>query len=49
MPTWLLGGVIKLRKLFKPSKPDEIIPTWVALQYGYCSTLGLMFTGAPRQ
>ena len=42
MPTWLLGGVIKLLKLFKPGKPDEVMPLWVAMQYGYCGALGLM-------
>ncbi len=42
MPTWLLGGVIKLMKFFKPGKPDEVMPLWVAMQYGYCGALGLM-------
>ena len=42
MPTWLLGGVIKLMKFFKPGKPDEVMPLWVAMQYGYCSALGVM-------
>ncbi len=42
MPTWLLGGVIKLLKRFKPGKPDEVMPLWVAMQYGYCGALGLM-------
>ena len=42
MPTWLLGGVIKLLKLFKPGKPDEVMPLWVAMQHGYCSALGVM-------
>lgn len=42
MPTWLLGGVIKLMKLFKPGKSDEVMPLWVAMQYGYCSALGVM-------
>jgi hypothetical protein len=31
-----------LMKLFKPGKPDEVMPLWVAMQYGYCSALGLM-------
>lgn len=42
MPTWLLGSVIKLMKVFKPGKPDEVMPMWVAMQYGYCGALGLM-------
>ena len=42
MPTWLLGGVIKLLKFFKPGKPDEVMPLWVAMQYGYCGALGVM-------
>lgn len=42
MPTWLLGGVIKLMKVFKPGKPDEVMPLWVAMQYGYCGALGVM-------
>jgi len=42
MPTWLLGGVIKLMKFFKPGQPDEVMPLWVAMQYGYCGALGLM-------
>ncbi len=36
MPTWLLSGVIKLLKRFKPGKPDAVMPLWVAMQYGYC-------------
>lgn len=42
IPTWLLGGVIKLMKALKPGKPDEVMPLWVAMQYGYCSALGVM-------
>lgn len=42
MPTWLLGSVIKLLKFFKPGKPDEVMPLWVAMQYGYCGALGVM-------
>lgn len=44
-PTWLLGGVIKLLKLCKLGKPDDLMPLWVAMQYGYCSALGLMSPG----
>ena len=41
-PIWLLGGVIKLMKVFKPGKQDDIMSLWVAMQYGYCAALGLM-------
>ncbi len=42
MPTSALRVVISLVKLFKPGKKDEVMPMWVAMQYGYCGALGLM-------
>lgn len=42
MPTGLLRVVIAVMKFFKPGKKDEVMPLWVALQYGYCGALGLM-------
>jgi NmrA-like family len=42
MPVWMLGLVIKLMKIFKPGKKGEVMPLWVAMQYGYCGALGVM-------
>lgn len=42
MPTAMLRVVISLVRLFKPGKKDEVMPLWVAMQYGYCGALGLM-------
>ncbi len=42
MPTAMLHIVIALVRLFKPGKKDEVMPLWVAMQYGYCGALGLM-------
>ncbi len=42
MPTGMLRAVIQLMKLFKPGKKDDVMPLWVAMQYGYCGALGVM-------
>lgn len=42
MPVWMLGFVIKLLKIFKSGKKGDVMPLWVAMQYGYCGALGLM-------
>jgi len=42
MPVWMLGWVIALLRFFKPGKKDEVMPIWVAMQYAYCSALGVM-------
>lgn len=42
MPTALLGVMIALLRLLRPGKKDEVMPLWVALQYGYCGALGVM-------
>ncbi|MEN9577472.1 MAG: hypothetical protein RJA70_481 [Pseudomonadota bacterium] len=42
MPLGMLRVVIALMKFFKPGKKDEVMPLWVAMQYGYCGALGVM-------
>lgn len=42
MPTGLLRVVIALMKIVKPGKKGDVMPLWVAMQYGYCGALGLM-------
>ena len=42
MPTGLLRIVITVMKFLKPGNKDEVMPLWVALQYGYCGALGVM-------
>jgi NmrA-like family len=42
MPTGLLRLVIALMKVIKPGKKGDVMPLWVAMQYGYCGALGVM-------
>lgn len=42
MPTAALRVVIALLRVFKPGAKGEVMPLWVAMQYGYCGALGLM-------
>jgi hypothetical protein len=42
MPTSVLRVVIALMKFLKPGKKDDVMPLWVAMQYGYCGALGVM-------
>lgn len=42
MPAGMLRVVIALMRFFKPGQPGEVMPLWVAMQYGYCGALGLM-------
>lgn len=42
MPTAVLRWVIALLKVVKPGKKGDVMPMWVAMQYGYCGALGLM-------
>ena len=42
MSTGVLKNFISLMKFFKPGKKDDVMPLWVAMQYGYCGALGLM-------
>lgn len=42
MSTRMLGWVIAILKLVRPGKKGEVMPLWVAMQYGYCGALGVM-------
>ena len=42
MPVWLLRMVIAIMKRLKPGKKGDVMPLWVAMQYGYCGALGVM-------
>jgi hypothetical protein len=42
MPTALLRWVIQLIRLVRPGRKGEVMPLWVAMQYGYCGALGVM-------
>lgn len=46
MPLGMLDFVIKAMRLFRPGKKDELMPTWVGMQYAYCMAVG---TASPQQ
>lgn len=42
MSVRMLGWLIAILRVVKPGKKGEVMPLWVAMQYGYCGALGLM-------